>query len=241
MNKAEAGYFRSLLAWRFQYLVALAVLVVACDPGLNLLLPARLALAAFALCFALILRLPMWVTPRFLYALGGIALLASLAPGVSVFWPIAELAFAGLIVATLVDAFIGPRARELTVERKPIDHVSLRVPLEIAYVASNRSQRAVRVAIVETPVRTLRYELDEAIGDVPARSRATILRPSMPVSRGEDSFGALYVWFENTLGLLRRRIRVEADATFRVYPDLSGGRALRRAARTQSSHRSRPA
>ena len=69
----------------------------------------------------------------------------------------------------------------MTVERKPPDHVSLRVPLEIAYVASNRSQRAVRVAIVETPVRTLRYELDEATGDVPARSRATILRPAMPV------------------------------------------------------------
>ncbi|HTA37539.1 MAG TPA: DUF58 domain-containing protein [Candidatus Acidoferrales bacterium] len=221
MNKAGPGYFRSLLAWRFQYLVALVVLVVAFNPGVNVLLPARLALVAFALCFALILRLPMWVTPRFLYALGAIALLASLAPGVPVFWPVAELALAALAAATLADAVIGPAKRDVSVERKPPDHVCLRVPLEIAYLASNRSARGVRVAVVETPVRTLRYDLDEAIGDVPARSRATILRPAMPVSRGEDHFGAMYVWYENALGLLRRRIRIEADATFRVYPDLS--------------------
>ena len=221
MSKSPTGYFRQLLAWRFQYLVAAVVLFVAADWNLNLLLPARIGLAAFAVAYALILWLPLWVTPRFQYALGGIALLAACAPGVPAFWPVALIALAALVLATVADAFMGPVRQDVTVERKAPDHVSLRVPLEIAYVASNRSQRAVRVAIVETPVRTLRYGLDEATGDVPARSRATILRPAMPVSRGEDSFGALYVWFENALGLLRRRMRVEAAETFRVYPDLS--------------------
>jgi uncharacterized protein (DUF58 family) len=163
----------------------------------------------------------VWVTPRFLYLLGGIALLAACAPGVPPFVPLAELAGAALLIATVADAFGGPSPRDLSVERKPPDHLSLRVRAEIGYAVTNRSQRPVRVAIVETPVRTLRYGVDETIGDVPARSRATFERPAMPVSRGEDAFGALYVWFENRLGLLRRRLRIEADETFRVYPDLS--------------------
>jgi uncharacterized protein (DUF58 family) len=168
-----------------------------------------------------LLWLPAWVTPRFLYVLGGVALIAACSPGVAVLAPIAEVAFLVLLGATVVDAASGPRSRDLSVERKTPDHLSLRVHLDIAYEVTNRSQRAMRVGIVETPVRTLRYDADEAIGDVPARSRATILRPSMPVARGEDHFGALYVWYENVFGLLRRRMRVEADETFRVYPDLS--------------------
>jgi uncharacterized protein (DUF58 family) len=165
--------------------------------------------------------LPIWVTPRFLYLLGGIALLAACAPGVPMLAPAALIAGFALFVATIVDAFSGPPARDLTLQRKPPDHLSLRVRAEIAYVVTNASTRAMRVGIVETPVRTLRYEIDEAIGDVPARSRATILRTAMPVSRGEDAFGALYLWYENGLGLLRRRLRFEAPQTFRVYPDLS--------------------
>ena len=43
----------------------------------------------------------------------------------------------------------------------------------------------------------------------------------MPVARGSDEFGRLYVWYENALGLLRRRVVIEAPQSFRVFPDLS--------------------
>jgi len=214
-----ASWFAALRAPRFQYVIAGIALLVACLPDVFAL--ARAGLVVFALCVALIVWLPLWVTARFLYVLGGIALLAACAPGVPLFAPVAVLLCAALLVAATVDAFVGPRPRDLTLEREPPEHLSLRVPVEIGYRISNRSHRAIRAGVVETPVRALRYLVDEATGAVPARSRATLLRAAMPVARGEDAFGALYVWYENGFGLLRRRMRVEAPQPFRVYPDLS--------------------
>lgn len=167
------------------------------------------------------LFLPIWFTPRFLYALGAIALLAALTPGVAIFAPFALACGAALAVATLADLALGPSKRRISVDRNAPEHLALRISTELAYAVENRSHRAVRLGIVETPVRTLEYRDDEALGEVPARSRARLVRAIAPVERGADRFGTLYVWFENRLGLLRRRMRVEAEAPFRVFPDLS--------------------
>ncbi len=48
-----------------------------------------------------------------------------------------------------------------------------------------------------------------------------MVRPVTPISRGADELGTLYVWYENALGLVRRRRRIAADEAIRVYPDLS--------------------
>lgn len=167
------------------------------------------------------MRLAVWVTPRFLYALGAIALLAACTPGVGLFLPLAVAGGAALAALLAVDAAWGPRRRDLDVERLAGDHLALRVPVELAYRVTNRSDRAIRVGLVETPTRTLRFTQDEAIGAVPPNARATILRAAMPAARGADEFGALYAWYENAIGLLRRRMTVEASQAFRVFPDLS--------------------
>ncbi len=52
-------------------------------------------------------------------------------------------------------------------------------------------------------------------------SRATIARPVTPTARGADELGTLYVWYENSLGLLRRRLRFPSPEPIRVYPDLA--------------------
>ncbi|MBV8490886.1 MAG: DUF58 domain-containing protein, partial [Candidatus Eremiobacteraeota bacterium] len=162
-----------------------------------------------------------WVTRRFLYALGGVAFLLALSPGVHFFAPLAAIAAAALAVATLVDAAIGPRRGALRVERVEAGHLALRVSTALAYDVENRSTVAIRAGIVEAPVRTLRFVEDELTGDVPPRSRVRFERLILPVARGADTFGALYLWFENRIGLLRRRVRIEATQAFRVFPDLS--------------------
>ena len=43
----------------------------------------------------------------------------------------------------------------------------------------------------------------------------------MPVARGADEFGTLYVWYENALGLMRRRRRIGAAKRSASIPDLS--------------------
>lgn len=167
------------------------------------------------------LRLPLWVTPRFLYILGGIAAALAAAPGFAPLLAVAALAGAALLVATVADLAIGPRPSRLTIAREPVRHFALRVSARIGYAVENRSGYDVRVGTVESPARTIAYDDDEAIGDVPPRSRTTFSRAVTPVARGADAFGTIYAWYENRLGLIRRRLVVPAPAPFRVYPDLS--------------------
>lgn len=165
--------------------------------------------------------LSSWFTARFLWALAVIALLLALSPGVAVLAYVAVLLAAALIVATFADAITGPQRHALHIERIPPAHLALGVRAPIAYSIENRSKATLRVGIIETPARTLRFETDELVANVPACSRATAQREVTPMYRGADELATLYVWYENNLGLLRRRLRVAASAPIRVFPDLS--------------------
>ncbi|HEX3671240.1 MAG TPA: DUF58 domain-containing protein [Candidatus Cybelea sp.] len=165
--------------------------------------------------------LPAWPSERFLWALAAIALLLALSPGVSVFVPFAIVLAVALAAATTADAILGPQASSLRVVRVVPQHFALGVPAELTYSVENRSRRAVRLAIIETPARTLRFDTDELVAVVSAQSVATIARPVMPLYRGPDELATLYVWYENGLGLIRRRVRVAALQPIRVFPDLS--------------------
>ena len=162
-----------------------------------------------------------WVTRRFLYLLGGIAVLLACSPGLRVLVPISIALGVLLAAALVVDACMGPRRSELRVKRVPIGHLALRRPAEFAYSVENRTPRIVSVTIAEDPTRTLRASTGDGAGDVPANSEATITWSAVPVARGEDEVRTLYVTYENQLGLLRRRMKVDAPERFRVFPDLS--------------------
>lgn len=165
--------------------------------------------------------LPGWLTPRFLYLLGAVALLLACAPGLPVLLPVAIASAVALGAATLLDLLWGPRSSDVTVERVVPDHLALRVTLALQYRVANRSSRRICVGIVETPVRTLQWGDDGTLVDVPPRSSVEATCPVTPVARGADSFGTLFVWYENAIGLVRRRRAVAATRPFRVFPDLS--------------------
>ncbi|MBV9028016.1 MAG: DUF58 domain-containing protein [Candidatus Eremiobacteraeota bacterium] len=165
--------------------------------------------------------LPVWFTSRFLWTLAVIALLLACSPGAAFFIPLAEALAAALAVATIADALLGPRASQIVVKRTPPEHFALGVATTISYAVENRSRQAVRVGILETPARTLRLDADETVAEVPPRSRVTAPPRVMPIARGADTLGALYVWYENRVALLRRRLRIPAEEKIRVYPDLS--------------------
>ncbi|MGA8534381.1 MAG: DUF58 domain-containing protein [Candidatus Tumulicola sp.] len=166
-------------------------------------------------------RLAAWLTPRFLYALGSLALLAACSPGLGLLLPIAIAGGIALAIGLAVDAAWGPRGRDVGVERLGSEHFGLGVRDDVTYYAENRSARWLRLGIVETPLRTLRFEADEVAAEVPAGTRVAVERAVTPVARGADEFGSLYVWYENALGLLRRRLVIDAHRSFRVFPDLS--------------------
>ncbi len=167
------------------------------------------------------IELPVWVTARFLYALGFIAVLCACAPAVKFFTPLAILAGVALGVATLADALRGPRAADVKIRRIPRDRFTLAAMTWLEYAVENRSSHTIRAGVVDTPVRTLRFDADEVVALVEAHATATIDRRITPIARGADRLGTLYVWYENELGLLRRRLRVDAPEEIRVYPDLA--------------------
>jgi uncharacterized protein (DUF58 family) len=167
------------------------------------------------------LWLPLWFTARFLWALAAVALLLALSPGAAFFGELAIGIGIVLAIATICDAVAGPRSAEVRVERKPPEHFALAVRAQLAYAVENHSARTLRLGIIETPIRALRFESDEISAELPARSRAIVTRPVMPVSRGADELRTLYIWYQNPLGLLRRRLRISTSQPIRVYPDLS--------------------
>jgi uncharacterized protein (DUF58 family) len=167
------------------------------------------------------IRLPVWPTARFLWTLAVMAFLLALSPGIPVFVYVALLLAAALGVATIADAILGPPRAALRIERVRPAHFALGVDTTMAYIVENHGGRAVRLGIIETPVRTLRFGTDELLASVPPRSRAAPQREVTPIYRGPDELGALYVWYENDLGLLRRRLRIADAAPIRVFPDLS--------------------
>lgn len=166
------------------------------------------------------LRLPGWVTPRWLYGLGAVALVLALSPGFAPLLWLGIAAAAVLAVAGVADLLALPRVGGVRVTRLADDHFALRQPALLRYSIENGSPVRLRAGIVETPVRTLQFVQDEAIGNVPAHARATLERLAIPVARGSDSFGALYLWYETALGLVRRRVEIPAARSFRVFPDL---------------------
>jgi uncharacterized protein (DUF58 family) len=211
---------------RLQYVLGIVAVLCAILPGESTGMRALVLLAA-AIVFATTdfspgtVWLPAWFSTRFFYAAGIVALVAACAPGLAMLWPIAIAAFIALSIATAADFLAGPRGDAVSFTREAPDHLALRVTAELPYAVENRSGRAIRVALIETPVRTLRFVDDEAIDDVPARSRATLARAILPVSRGADEFGKLYAWYESRVGLVRHYRVADAVQPFRVFPDLS--------------------
>jgi len=157
---------------------------------------------------------------RALWALAGIAVVLACSPGAPVCLPLAFALGAVLVAAFAADTLLLPR-RALHVRREVPSHFSLRRSAELRYAIENRSQRALRVGLVEAPLRTLDLGESDVIAFVPARSEVETTVAVLPIARGSDTFTRIFVWYESTLGLVRRRAIVDAPETIRVYPDLS--------------------
>ncbi|HET9095408.1 MAG TPA: DUF58 domain-containing protein [Candidatus Baltobacteraceae bacterium] len=168
-----------------------------------------------------LLWVPIWIAPRGYQVL---ALLALLFAAAGAFTPLLPVAFAisgAALAAFAVDAMLGPRAVQIEIEREQPRPFSLRRPAALSYTVANRAGLRVRAGIIEAPVALLQYGVDEVSALIPARSQAQLDRPVTPVARGSAQFGTLYAWYENGLGLLRRRLRRAQPQPLRVYPDLS--------------------
>ena len=165
--------------------------------------------------------LPLWVSARFLFALSAIAVLLAASSGVPLLVPVALTAAATLALLTIADAVRIPWPSAIAIGRDVPPHFSLRKPADVTYTVRNTGPLAVRVGIVEAPIRTFAPQVDDLSIVVPARSIASAGMTLLPTSRGSDRFTRVFVWYETSLGLVRRRFSSALEQPIRVYPDLS--------------------
>ncbi|GAC1656458.1 MAG: DUF58 domain-containing protein [Vulcanimicrobiaceae bacterium] len=167
------------------------------------------------------LWLRAWVGPRLLWALGMNAAFFCAAGPLPVLLLPAFAALVLLTAFTVADLLLGPPGGLVAVERLAAGHFALRVPVGLSYRVTNHSPHGISAGLIDTPVPALRFEEDELRFGVPALTSVEPQRRVLPVMRGEIELGAAYLWYENRLGLIRRRRKIPLAQKARVYPDLS--------------------
>jgi uncharacterized protein (DUF58 family) len=163
----------------------------------------------------------LWPSPRGIWAL--LALCALLALGSVVPAALVALALGAAVLAAVVvaDLALGPSTSTLRVARETPDFVALRRAGRLSYDVENRGRSAVRIGVLESPVRLIDAGTGMLEATVGARSRATLDLSFLPVERGSAALGPIYCWADNAIGLVRRRFAVDATGELRVFPDLS--------------------
>jgi uncharacterized protein (DUF58 family) len=163
----------------------------------------------------------LWLSVRGVWAVLGLALLLALASVVHAAlyaFAIAATAAAALVAA---DIALGPSARTLRLARRPLPHLALRRPASVTYDVENRAPLEITIGLVEPPVANLDFAMDTLVAKIAPRSAQVLELPLVARERGLARFGALYAWVENSIGLLRRRYRLDGGEDARVMPDLS--------------------
>ncbi len=163
----------------------------------------------------------VWPAPRAYWTLAILALLLAIGGALPAFLVLAALCAAALVAGTLADAFAGVDRASLDIEREPLEPFALRARGALRYRVRNRSGAALRLNLIESDCRVLRFVQDEVTVSVPPHSEAAVERGVIPVARGGDVLDTIYVTAQNQFGFLSRRLRFSARQPIRVYPDLS--------------------
>jgi len=163
----------------------------------------------------------VWLSARGVWALLGLTLLLAIASVVPALMPLVYASVAIFTVLVICDIAVGPSARLLRVVRRPVGAIALRRPAKVVYALENRASIPIRLGLIETPVPTIAFERDVLEVRVAANAAAEASLEFLARERGPATFGQLYFWMENRIGLLRRRFAVAAREDVRVFPDLS--------------------
>lgn len=166
-------------------------------------------------------RLPAWFGPRAYWAFAVLAIAYAASAPLHALWPLALALSAAAALLLIADIAMLPRADALRFVREEPEPFAMRRRGELRYEVQNRAGTTLRTGIVETPSAMLEYASDEIRTSVPSHAAVTLARTVLPLARGRCELDALYVWYESSIGFVRRRLRVPQISEVRVYPDLS--------------------
>ncbi|HEX5275029.1 MAG TPA: DUF58 domain-containing protein [Candidatus Rubrimentiphilum sp.] len=163
----------------------------------------------------------VWPAPRAYWALAILAILLAIGGALPAFLILAALCAAALAAGALADVFTGIGRTSLEIERELPEPFALRAPGVLRYRIRNRSGAALRLSLIESDCRLLRFPQDEITVSLPPHRQAFAERTVIPVARGSDALGTIFVIAQNQFGVLGRRLRFHAPQPVRVLPDLS--------------------
>ena len=123
-----------------------------------------------------------------------------------------------LLALALLDRALAPRARDLVVERDLPRVVTLGGTAQVGWRVTNRTGRAVRVAVADELAPSLAPVDRRFAGVVPARGSLVASTEIRPSRRGRFEIDELVWRAPGPLGLAAAQRRVRQPATMRVFP-----------------------
>jgi uncharacterized protein (DUF58 family) len=163
----------------------------------------------------------LWLSTRGIYGLLAVATVIAVASVVPAIVPVALFVVAAYVALLVADIALGPKVANLRVRREPMGYVALRVPSRVRYAVENAGTIALRVGLLESPVPIVTFDAPSLEVRVAERATLEAELGFLAAERGIATFGALYCWVENRVGLVRRRFRADLIEDVRVFPDLS--------------------
>jgi uncharacterized protein (DUF58 family) len=149
-----------------------------------------------------------------LAALTSIAVWA--APGDSWLWLLAVNG--GLLVLAVVDAALGPRPRQLGVDRNLPSAITLGGEAELTWTVRNRSGRRGRVRLADELAPSLRPSTREGGGRLPPHGQLQVTVRLRPARRGRFHPRRLVVRVSGPLGLGAWQVTRDLPGELRVFP-----------------------
>lgn len=123
-----------------------------------------------------------------------------------------------LVVGVLADRLLAPGKRSITIERELPDVLVLGATGELVWRITNKTRRAVTVALADDLAPSLGAVTRRMRARVPAQGVATATTTLSPSRRGDFTVVVVVVRIEGPMGLAARQFRHELPAKLRVFP-----------------------
>lgn len=161
----------------------------------------------------------LFLTPRLFAALGALIVLFTTSYAVPFLLPAAQTLVWVLGAMIVVEVLLlWSSSRGMHAERTMEDRLSNGDENEITIRIESFFRLPVRVRVIdELPPQFQRRDVHTDL-QLPAGGSRTLRYTVRPVERGEYNFGALHLYASTPLGLLRRRITMQAERNTAVYP-----------------------
>lgn len=163
----------------------------------------------------------MYLTNRFFWFAGAVIALFAMSYPLDWLFPLAQIAFAALILLTAGDLFIlFYRRPEISAARNTVPVFSLGDPNPVVINVENRSSLTLHASITdELPVQFQIRDFSMSQWLMPGE-RYSLEHKLTPHSRGIYRFGYINVFITTRLGLAERRLKEGQEEEVRVYPSI---------------------